>query len=1237
MESLATPLRTGQNRVVRGVGSQRQAQPWSRQTLVLAILVPCGSLGALQAQTEAPAVRSQPLAPAQTNSSGTLFESLPSSRTGVDFALRWAPPPQYERLLNSSAVGGGVAVGDFDSDGLPDLCLTRPTGGPRLYRNLGDFRFADVTRQSGMRDDDLWTTGAAFADLNGDGRLDLYICCYDSPNRLYINQGDGTFAEQAKAFGLDFSGASLMMAFGDYDRDGHLDGYLLTAGLIPKPSQRFRVDFVDGRPVVPEELQEYWQMFYLPGERAAAAEAGQFDHLYRNNGDGTFADVSRAAGISGCDFGNAVIWWDYNHDGWPDLYVANDYFGPDRLYRNNRNGSFTEVSRDVLPHTPWTSMGADAADLNNDGLIDLVGTDMSGTTHYQRMIDMIDVEKSGWFLDYAEPRQYMRNALFFNTGMNRFLETAYLSHFAHTDWTWSVVAGDLDNDTRVDIFIPNGMTRNWMDVDLAKRAKALPPSDFASFWRAQPIRADTNLAFRNLGEYRFESVGPAWGLNHPGPSFGAVMADLDRDGDLDLVVNNFEKPARILRNGGQGQHQVVFRLEGAAANRFAIGATLRLETATGHQLRYLTGSHGFMSSAEPFVHFGLGPENRIRQLTVLWPAGLQTTYQDLPADCLYTLTEPAAFTPAAPPPSPPVTLLVPSIALAGLQHQKTPFDDFQRQPLLPWKLSQFGPGLACGDIDGDGDPDLYLSGSPQAPGVLYRNEGRGIFRAASQPAFAPGADEMAPLFLDVNGDGAQDLFVVTGGVESDSNDPSLRDRLYLNDGTGRFSPAPEGTLPDLRDSGSTAVAADFDRDGDLDLFVGGRSIPGQYPLTPRSRLLRHDAGRFTDVTDATAPGLSTAGLVTSAVWSDADGDGWVDLLLGCEWGPVRLFHNQQGQLVDQTREAGLADHLGWWNSIAAGDLDRDGDIDYVVGNLGRNSRYQPTRDNPCHLYFGDFAGSGSPQIIEAWVSSGVLLPLRGKSALEKAVPSISEKVLTFHAYASATLTDLVGDSALQSALRLTATTADSSILLNLGNGRFEMRPLPPLAQVAPSFGTLLLDVDADTWLDLVLVQNFSGPQRETGRMNGGVGLALLGAGDATFNPLWPNQSGFVVADDARSLVTMDVNDDGAPDLVVGVHNGELKAFETTNKEHRRLQIRLQGRRGNPAAVGARVALRLRDGSRQTAEVYAGGGYLSQSDNLLHFGLGATGEVDSVQVRWPTGKETQHAGPFPTGHLRIREE
>lgn len=1157
-------------------------------------------------------IRSQTLAATQSSRHATLFESLAAGKTGIDFVYRWNQNPKYERLLNSSAVGGGVCIGDYDGDGLPDICLTRPLGGCQLYRNLGNFQFTNVTAQAGLRDNGAWCTGATFVDINNDNLLDLYICSYDGPNRLYINQGNGQFAEQSKAYGLDFNGASMMMAFADYDKDGLLDCYLLTAGLIPSPAQKFRVQFVAGRPVVPDELQEYWQLIYQPGDRAAMAEAGQFDRLYHNNGNGTFTEISKQAGITGCDFGNAVVWWDYNNDGWPDIYVANDYFGPDRLYCNNGNGTFTDVAKETLPHTPWTSMGADIADINNDGLIDLIASDMSSTSHRMRMLDMGDMEKSGWFLDMPEPRQYMRNAVYLNTGMNRFMEAAYLAGMARTDWTWSILFGDLDNDGLVDVFVANGMTRDWMDNDLATKAKSLPPSEFVRFWRDQPVRADINMAFQNKGDLRFIDAARDWGLDHPGPSFGAALGDLDGDGNLDLVVNQFEAPARIYRNRGQDRHRVKIRLNGAIDNRWGIGATVRLVTSAGQQMRYFTLSHGFMSAGEPLVHFGLGACDTIKKLTVQWPRGGIQIFENLAADRFYTIDEPPA-----PPAKPPIadipdTLFVKSKALVNIRHEEAFFDDYQRQPLLPWKLSQLGPGMAWAEMEGDAV--LLLGGTPQKPGALYRRDSGGIFQKEAD--LAPHTKDMAPLFFDANGDGFMDLIITAGGSAFEPGEETLR--LYLNDGTGGFNRAPSGTLPSLHDSSGTVVAADFDRDGDLDLFVGGRLIPGKYPLAPNSHLLRNDGGKFTDVTDELAPGLRQAGLVTGAIWSDVDNDDWLDLLLTCEWGPVKLFRNERGRFIERTREAGLADRLGWWNAIAAGDLNGDGSIDFVVSNFGLNTRYQPSE--PCRIYYGDFAGDGEMQTLEATVAPEGQLPVRGKSALEKFIPSLAMRFPDHRSFAAAHLEDLFTPKSLEAAYKVEANTLESGVLLNDGRGKFTFRPLPRLAQIAPGFGVVVADVDGDGINDIFMVQNFYGAQRETGRMDGGVGLLLRGLGDGTFEPVMPNRSGLIVPGDARSLIAADINGDGWIDFVAGVNNGDLLAFENRgSKTNRSLTVTLQGKPGNPTGAGARITVSLKSGATRTAEIYAGGGYLSQSTSTASFGLKPADEVSQIEVRWPDGK------------------
>ena len=941
-----------------------------------------------------------PLPARQSTTGTTRFESLTVDQTGIDFADNWTPPPGYKLEIYNSLPGGGICIGDYDGDNLPDVFLTQPNVGSRLYRNLGDFHFQDTTESSGTGDNP-YGQGAAFIDIDDDGDLDLYVCNDERPNQLFVNDGQGKFSESAAEFGLDFNGASVMMAFADYDCDGDLDGYLVTNrkdpdGQIPRPERR-----ADG---ISEEHREFVDVIVPDDGRPRIIKAAQYDHLYRNNGDGTFTDVSGSAGLVGNYWGLAATWWDYDRDGWPDLYVSNDFYSPDQLYHNNGDGTFTDMAPTALPHTPWYSMGNDVADINNDGWLDFMGSDMSGTNHYKQKASIGDMSEAGWFLTYPTPRQYMRNALFLNTGTGRFMEIAHLAGVSNTDWTWSLKFADLDEDGFSDLFVTNGMNRDWTNSDLRSQSdQADSEEEKMRIWLDSPQRNDANLAFRNADGLRFESVGQQWGLGAEQVSYGAALADLDRDGDLDLIVNNAEQAAGVYRNHTNRTHRILVRLQGKASNAWGIGATAIVETSTGRQIRHLTNSQGYMSANEPLVHFGLGQSKQINRLEVHWPSGQVQTFANIPADQFYLVSEPDDTSVIPMSPDIPRSLYRRLPILADVVHRETPFNDYARQPLLPHQSSQLGPGMAWGDIDGDGDVDVFIGGAAGQAGHMLVNQGNSQFAPQSDAAWIDAADceDMAPLLFDADGDGDLDLHVVSGGVECEPGADDLQDRLYLNNGDGNFRLAPTEALPDLRDSGSTAVAADFDRDGDLDLFVGGRVIPGKYPLTPNSHLLSNDHGRFTDVTDELAPDLRLTGLVTSALWSDVDDDGWIDLLVTHEWGPVKLYRNENGRLVDQTAAAGLADRSGWYNSIAGRDLDGDGDMDYVVGNLGWNTKYHASRDKPVLLYYGDFEQSGRMRLVEAEFEDETLFPMRGKSCSTNAMPFLENKFERFHDFAVA--------------------------------------------------------------------------------------------------------------------------------------------------------------------------------------------------------------------------------------------
>jgi hypothetical protein len=1191
----------------------------------------------------------------QRDASGAdkMFTPLTPEETGVHFVTRWDKPASYDRIFYSQNVGGGVTVADVDRDGLPDFYLTSPSGGARLYRNAGGFRFEEITDAAGLRDDDYWHTGASFIDIDNDGDVDLYQCAYAAANRLYLNDGTGKFKLANNGFGLNFRGASVMMAFCDYDRDGDLDGYLVTAGL--PPDKPFRVRFVDGRPVVLEELVEYWQLLYMPGDRAKQVEAGQFDRLFRNegkdaNGNVKFTEVANLSGIQGADIGQAAVWWDFNGDGWPDVYVSNDYWGPDRLYRNNGDGTFTDIAPSSLPHTPWSSMGVDICDANRDGRLDLMATDMAGSDHFRQKVGMGDMSSSGWFLEYGQPRQYPRNTLFVNSGSDRFLEAAFIAGLEASDWTWTARFEDLDNDGWEDVFITNGSFRDFTNSDLNDQAKQQfkqGSPEFFAFWRKQDYRRDLNRLFRNRGDLRFEDVGQQWGFDHLGVSFGGATADLDADGDLDLILNNMDRPAQIYRNNSTEGQSVRIQLAGQRSNQQGLGALVRLKAGGIEQTRYLSSTRGWNSTSELVLHFGVGEQQKAEQVTIHWPSGEVQVVNDLETGRLHRIEE--ADTGASVGPALAGTLHGPLVANEGvatvkfeeaatlkrlqLVHRETPFDDYKLQPLLPAKLSQLGPGVAVADLNGDGLDDFFLGGAAGQEGQLVVS-GKDGHAVAKTNAFADHKDreDMGAVFLDCDGDGDMDLYVASGSGEIPAGDSRQQDRLYRNEG-GAFKYDKEA-LPGETTSNGVVAAADYDRDGDLDLFVGGRLKPTSYPLAPGSTLLRNEGGRFQDVTAEVAPALAQAGMVSGATWTDTDQNGWLDLWLATEWGPVRALRNDGGKaLAEVTESLGLASRLGWWNGIRAGDVDRDGDMDFVVTNCGLNTKYHASADHPTSIYYGDFDQSGAMQIVESEYEGEKLFPVRGRSCSSNAMPFLKDRFKTFTEFGVAQLQEIYTPEGLEKAHRFDANTLESGVLVNPGAGQaWEFRPLPRIAQIAPAFGAELVDINGDGQLDLYLAQNSYSPQRETGRMDGGVSLLMLGDGRGGWQPQLPGSTGLVEGGDAKCLALTELNGDGLPDFLVGVNDGAWRAWQmagdpAAGAKRRWVKVDLRGRAGNPTAVGARLQL-LGDGSKpQVREVTAGGGYLSQASSSQWFSVPADATGLRLEVIWPGGATSEAAIPL----------
>ena len=1216
-------------------------------------------------------LKATPLALAEkpdAGSDGPLFESLAADFTGIDFTVPIDTDHPDDRLYYSAMACGGVAAGDLDGDGRVDLFFACGAVPNRLYRQTEtDFAFEDLTGSAGVAAPRVWATGVSLVDIDNDGDLDIYVTCYDDPNLLYVNEsvpGKMKFREQAGRFGLDLVDACLVANFSDYDHDGDLDvfvgmnAYYRDGG---RPEEKIPMQRTEsGWRTVPP-----WDRFYAVVSvdpqtgMPKYGEVGRPNRLLRND-NGRFLDVSVEAGILGLPtHTNSSAWWDYDGDGWLDLYVGNDFADRDEFYRNNGDGTFREQAADAFQHTTWFSMGAAAEDLNNDGRVDFLSADMLPTTHFRQKVTMGDMDGSfAQMYRSGLPRQKMVNTLFVNTGTGVFLETAWMSGLAKTDWTWTVKSGDLDGDGWVDLFFPTGHSRDFNHSDFATVTPRMTVGKNAwDFFEDRPELRERNAVFRNHGELSFKTARVEWGLGQTETmSYGGALADFDGDGDSDLVVMNLNDPPSVFRNRAADRGAARFlsvELKGMQSNRSGLGCVVRVELSDGTQLmRTLAPYNGYLESDEPCLHFGLGSGREVSSLSVQWPSGQKQSFADIEANTRLVITEPEnsdQLTEAAQ--STPVPWFVSTGSLSAASVDENEFDDFSRQPLLPHKHSQMGPGQAWGDVDGDGFDDLYLGSPSGTPGRLLLSRG---VDEAGRPKFglrleAPfdSADyveheDQGALFFDADGDGDEDLFVVSGGAEWLAGDRHFQDRLYLNDGLGNFEKAEANALPSLTSSGGAAVAADFDRDGDLDLFIGGRIVPGRYPVAARSALLINDgSGHFMDGTYRFANGLAYSGLVTAALWSDADGDGWLDLFLTHEWGTVKLFHNRKGETLQEvTDESGLGEHTGFWNSIAGSDLDGDGDIDYLIGNLGLNSKYHASREHPEVLLYGDLDGGGTEHIIEAKIdeSSGELLPRRGLSCSSRAMPSLLKVTPTYEAFAKSTVDKIYTPERVKSARRFEVNTLKSMALINSGDGKFEWVELPWLAQVAPVFGIATGDFNADGYVDAVLAQNFYSPQQETGPMDGGLSLLLKGNPGAQnsqdyWQTIWPLESGVVIPGDAKSVGVGDMNGDSRPDLIFGVNGRAPRLLLNQSAEsspteiNHPLLVRLRGRAGNSKAIGACVKLEVAGLPVQCAERYAGSGYLTQNSAALFFGLG-NGKLEGLkvvaEVRWPEGDVTRHA-------------
>ena len=1060
------------------------------------------------------------------------FTALPVTKSKIAFknSIKESINFNFVNYLNMYN-GGGVAMGDINNDGLLDVYLTANQTSNKLYLNQGDMEFEDITKTSGTADKEGWTAGTTMIDINNDGWLDIYVCksaSMNNPewreNKLYINQKDNTFKDLASNYGLDIDDYSVQSYFFDYDKDGDLDMYLVN----------HRTDF--NNTIV---MSKAIQANIIPDFS---------DKLYRNDGL-LFTDVTAEAGITNKTWGHSASINDYNQDGWLDLYVSNDFLEPDHLWINDQKGGFKDEILSTFDHISYYSMGSDVADINNDGMEDLIVLDMASEDHVRSKQNMagMSTERFHTMVSFGYHQQYMTNMLQLNNGNGAFSEIGHMAGVSNTDWSWAPVFADFDNDGYRDLFITNGIKRDMTDNDYKKQLDELILAKQGNLtldevFEMAPSTKLTNYMYRNTGHSTFEKVSDEWGLGQKLNSNGVAYGDLDNDGDLDLIVNNLEDYASVYQNNSVNNYLRV-ELKGSETNINGIGA--RIEISSGGDSQYYNHflNRGFQSTMGNVCVFGLDDHVAIESVKIIWPNGKLQILENIKANKTLTLDYVDATESITESSSDNSYFTEIDLHSANLDytHIENEYNDFATEVLLPYKYSSLGPNIGSGDVNGDGLTDFYLGGAQDMTASLFLQNSDNSFTKTNQSVWAKDKffEDVNAIFFDADGDGDEDLYVVSGGNELSRKPKDYEDRLYINDGTGSFSKS-SNALPKIQSSGSAVLAEDIDADGDLDLFVGGRVIPGQYPIPASSFLLENNNGVFKDVTASKAAELLELGLLTDAIFSDYDKDGDRDLMIVGEWMPLTIFKNDGG-VFSKTEHTELTG-TGWWYSINAADVDNDGDEDYVLGNLGLNNKFKAKRDKPFHVFANDFDGSGNIDIVLGKESKGKLLPVRGRECSSQQMPFIKEKFPTFKSFAVADLDDIYGESELENALHLQVNNFETAILLNNGDGHFEYKKLPYEAQYGPSLETIIEDVNKDGHLDIVGAGNIYDTEVETVRFDASKGYVLLGDGKGSF--VADPDAGFKLHGDVKDLALF--SRANKSHILVAKNNGSLQLFQIDN-------------------------------------------------------------------------------------------
>jgi hypothetical protein len=1097
------------------------------------VLLSCASLTLL---TCSPAEKK-----VETAATAPVFKRVLSSRSGVDFKnVVDENINNYFDLFAYVYNGGGVGIGDINNDGLSDIYFTGNEVSNKLYLNQGNFKFKDITESAGVAGTGRWNNGVTMVDINSDGLLDIYVCkggWHDTEeqrkNLLFVNQGDLTFKEDAKTYGLEESSYSIHASFFDMDNDNDLDVYITCR---PDSFDLPLTEMVRQKKLSPTLSRH---------------------KLYKNE-NGKFHEIGKQAGITNT-FGYAlsVVTSDLNNDGYTDIFVANDFAESDYMYINQKNGTFKEQIKKATNHISMYSMGTDVADINNDGLEDIMVSEMLPEDYTRSKVSMPSMDVEGFYaiVNNGMHKQYMHNALHLNQGNLFFSEISQLSGVAKTEWSWSCLLTDFDNDGNRDIFVANGYKRDVFDGDLQQklavfvnnnRQKYSSPEEmmqkgFKEFIEIyQPIKV-TDYLFKNKGDLQFENVSQAWGITDPSFSNGAAVGDLDNDGDQDLVINNLDDEAFLYENTSSSRNNYIkIKLKGPKTNQDGIGTKVTLYNKG--QIQYFENKtvRGYLSSVEPIVHFGLGNTETIDSIHVVWNDGLINSLQNIKANQQLEVRYDQASKPRQSQPVPQRIFLESNELLApAFVHHENEFNEYKDQTLLPHMFSRSGPFIASGDINSDGAQDFFVGGAAGQAGALYL-QSKGKFVKKSVEAFEKDKayEDMGSVMLDADGDKDLDLYVVSGGSEFAEGSPHYQDRLYLNDGKGSFAKA---SLPNTKSSGSCVAAYDFDGDGDLDLFRGGQVVAGIYPKDPKSYFLVNENGKYIDKTQEIAPFLSAAGMVNAAVWVDLNGDKKSELVISGEWMPIRIFSLQNNRMEDVSADYGLEKTQGWWNKLIADDLDGDGDMDLLAGNLGENYKFKASAEKPFQVYSKDFDGNGTNDVFLArYYKDTLLVPIRGRECTSQQMPVIARKFPTYRSFASSQLPEILGKD-IENALHYKAHLFSSVMLIN-ENGKLVIKKLPVEAQLSTVNGIIVQDFDKDGIKDILLAGNKFDVEVETTAADASPGLFMRGTGGLTFSCLKPFESGFFVPYNVKDIQGIQVGNEWV--IAVSSNNDALRMFTT---------------------------------------------------------------------------------------------